>query len=95
MKTLAGKSDGTLTRRGSCFLLNLAKPTPLDGKAMLRHKWGTDYLNRAATAMSNILENRPEETKYFCRDLDSFGLQPRSSDTTKSSWRRAQPSPAP
>ena len=79
----------------SCFLLNLAKPTPLDGKAMLRHKWGTDYLNRAATAMSNILENRPEETKYFCSDLDSFGLQPRSSDTTKSSWRRAQPSPAP
>src|SRR5258708_35154726 len=28
-------------------------------------KWGTDYLNRTATARSNIYDNRPEETKYI------------------------------
>ena len=38
-------------------------------------QWGTDYLNRAATARSNILENRPEETKYLFRDLDANGDQ--------------------
>ncbi len=38
-------------------------------------RWGTDYLNRAATAKSNILENKPEETKYLYRDLDSQGEQ--------------------
>ena len=38
-------------------------------------RWGTDYLNRAATAKSNILENKPEETKYLYRDLDSQGQQ--------------------
>jgi len=34
-------------------------------------KWGTDYLNRASTAKSNILDNKPEETTYFYRDLGS------------------------
>jgi hypothetical protein len=38
-------------------------------------QWGTDYLNRASTARSNILDNRPEETKYLYRDLDSAGQQ--------------------
>jgi hypothetical protein len=38
-------------------------------------EWGTDYLTRAATAKSNILDNKPEETKYFYRDLDSKGQQ--------------------
>jgi hypothetical protein len=38
-------------------------------------KWGTDYLNRASTGKSNILDNKPEETKYFYRDLDSQGQQ--------------------
>jgi hypothetical protein len=38
-------------------------------------KWGTDYLNRVATAKSNIFENKPEETKYFYRDYDSQGQQ--------------------
>ncbi|MEI8186411.1 MAG: DUF1254 domain-containing protein [Chlorobiaceae bacterium] len=37
--------------------------------------WGTDYLNRLTTGKSNILENKPEETKYFYRDLDSAGEQ--------------------
>lgn len=38
-------------------------------------QWGTDYLNRASTARSNILDNRPEETKYLYRDLDAQGEQ--------------------
>jgi hypothetical protein len=38
-------------------------------------KWGTDYLNRASTGKSNILDNKPEETKYLYRDLDSQGQQ--------------------
>lgn len=38
-------------------------------------QWGTDYLNRAATAKSNMYENRPDETKYLYRDLDSRGEQ--------------------
>ena len=35
--------------------------------------WGTDYLNRTASAKSNMWENAPEETKYTFRDLDSAG----------------------
>jgi hypothetical protein len=38
-------------------------------------RWGTDYLNRTATAKSNILENKPEETKYLYRDFDGRGQQ--------------------
>ena len=38
-------------------------------------QWGTDYLNRAATAKSNIFENRPVETKYLYTDNDSEGKQ--------------------
>ena len=38
-------------------------------------KWGTDYLNRTATAKSNMYENRPEETKYIYTDNDSQGKQ--------------------
>jgi hypothetical protein len=37
--------------------------------------WSTDYLNRTATAKSNIWENRPNETKYIYRDFDSEGQQ--------------------
>lgn len=36
-------------------------------------QWGTDYLNRTATAKSNMYENRPIETKYMFRDLDNQG----------------------
>ena len=36
-------------------------------------RWGTDHLNRAGTAKSNIYENRPEETKYIYTDLDGAG----------------------
>jgi hypothetical protein len=38
-------------------------------------EWGTDYLNRTATARSNIYENRPQETKYLYTDHDSKGTQ--------------------
>jgi hypothetical protein len=38
-------------------------------------QWGTDYLNRTATAKSNMYDNRPEETKYIYRDDDSQGAQ--------------------
>jgi hypothetical protein len=36
-------------------------------------QWGTDYLNRAAIAKSNMYQNRPNETKSFYRDLDGQG----------------------
>ncbi len=36
-------------------------------------QFGTDYYTRAAVAKSNILVNRPNETKYFYQDLDSEG----------------------
>ncbi len=37
--------------------------------------WGTDYLNRTATARSNMFDNRPEETKYIYTDSDKLGAQ--------------------
>lgn len=36
-------------------------------------QWGTDYLNRTATARSNLFDNRPEETKYIYTDNDGQG----------------------
>src|SRR5262249_28597286 len=38
-------------------------------------QWGTDYLNRAGTAKSNMYDNRPEETKYIYTEHDSQGRQ--------------------
>jgi hypothetical protein len=38
-------------------------------------QWGTDYLNRTATAKSNMYDNRPTETKYIYTDDDSQGKQ--------------------
>ena len=38
-------------------------------------EWGTDYLNRTASAKSNMYDNRPEETKYIYTDNDSLGTQ--------------------
>jgi hypothetical protein len=38
-------------------------------------QWGTDYLNRAGTARSNMYDNKPTETKYIYRDFDSSGQQ--------------------
>jgi len=48
----------------------------------LPHNWttqnngaafGTDYFTRTAVAKSNILVNKPNETKYFYQDLDATG----------------------
>jgi len=48
----------------------------------LPHNWttinngaafGTDYFTRTAVAKSNILVNKPLETKYFYQDLDGAG----------------------
>jgi hypothetical protein len=36
--------------------------------------WGTDYLNRTASAKSNMWDNTPNETKYIYRDYDSEGI---------------------
>lgn len=38
-------------------------------------QWGMDYQNRAATARSNMFENRPNETQYFYTDADADGNQ--------------------
>ena len=38
-------------------------------------QWGTDYLNRTATAKSNMYDNRPDETKYIYTDNDNQGKQ--------------------
>jgi hypothetical protein len=45
--------------------------------------WGTDYLNRVATAKACILVNKPSETLYHYRTLDSQG-QPINGKSTYS-----------
>ena len=37
--------------------------------------FGTDYFTRTAIGKSNILVNKPNETKYFYQDLDSAGAR--------------------
>ncbi len=37
--------------------------------------FGTDYFTRTATGRSNILVNKPNETKYFYQDLDETGAR--------------------
>ena len=53
-------------------------------------RWGTDYLNRATTGKSNILDNKPEETKYFYRDLDSAGGQMHGKSTYSITFAKGQ-----
>jgi len=38
-------------------------------------QFGTDYQMRTAVAKSNILVNKPNETKYFYQDMDSAGAR--------------------
>jgi hypothetical protein len=38
-------------------------------------RWGTDYVSRAAIAMSNMYLNRPDETKYFYNDSQGKQLE--------------------
>ena len=51
----------------------------------LPHNWttqsngaafGTDYFTRTAVAKSNILVNKPTETRYFYQDFDASGGAP-------------------
>jgi len=56
-------------------------------------KWGTDYLNRAASAKSNILDNKPEETKYFYTDNDGQGQQLTGQNTYAVTFAKGQTPP--
>ena len=56
-------------------------------------KWGTDYLNRAATAKSNMYDNRPEETKYIYRDDDSQGKQLSGKNSYRVTFAKGQVPP--
>ena len=56
-------------------------------------RWGTDYLNRATTGKSNILENKAEETKYFYRDFDSTGQQLVGKNTYAITFAKGQTPP--
>ena len=56
-------------------------------------KWGTDYLNRTATAKSNMYDNRPEETKYIYTDDDSQGKQLNGQNTYTITFAKGQMPP--
>jgi hypothetical protein len=53
-------------------------------------RWGTDYLNRAGTAKSNMYDNRPEETKYIYTDYDGAGKQLNGQNSYSISFPKAQ-----
>ena len=56
-------------------------------------RWGTDYLNRTATAKSNMYDNKPDETKYIYRDLDSQGRQLDGKNLYKITFPKGQTPP--
>jgi hypothetical protein len=56
-------------------------------------KWGTDYLNRTATAKSNMYDNRPEETKYIYTDDDSQGEQLSGNNSYEITFAKGQVPP--
>jgi hypothetical protein len=56
-------------------------------------EWGTDYLNRAGTAKSNMYDNRPEETKYIYTDDDSEGRQLTGGNTYAITFAKGQVPP--
>jgi hypothetical protein len=56
-------------------------------------QWGTDYLNRTATAKWNMYDNRPVETKYIYRDDDSDGKQLDGSNTYEITFAKGQVPP--
>jgi hypothetical protein len=41
------------------------------GRAVGGGRRRADYLNRAATAKSNMYDNKPDETKYIYADFDT------------------------
>ena len=53
-------------------------------------QWGTDYLNRTASAKSNMYDNRPEETKYIYTDNDSQGKQLNGNNTYAITFGKGQ-----
>jgi hypothetical protein len=53
-------------------------------------EWGTDYVNRTATAKSNIFENLPTETKYIYTDDDSQGQQLRGQNSYSITFPKGQ-----
>jgi hypothetical protein len=56
-------------------------------------EWGTDYLNRTASAKSNMYDNRPEETKYIYTDNDSLGTQLDGQNTYAITFPKGQTPP--
>jgi hypothetical protein len=54
-------------------------------------EWGTDYLNRTATAKSNMYDNRPTETKYIYTDNDSAGQQLNGQNNYTVTFTKVQP----
>jgi hypothetical protein len=54
-------------------------------------EWGTDYLNRTATAKSNMFENLPTETKYIYTDDDSQGQQLNGENTYVITFAKVPP----
>jgi hypothetical protein len=56
-------------------------------------QWGTDYLNRTATAKSNMYDNRPNETKYIYTDDDSAGKQLNGQNTYAITFAKGQTPP--
>ena len=57
-------------------------------------EWGTDYLNRTATAKSNMYDNLPTETKYIYTDDDSQGQQLRGQNSYSITFPKGQLPPS-
>ncbi len=53
--------------------------------------FGTDYVNRTATAKSNMFENMPTETKYIYTDDDSQGQQLNGKNTYAITFAKSPP----
>ena len=56
-------------------------------------EWGTDYLNRTATAKSNMYDSRPEDTKYIYTDNDAQGKQLAGQNTYTITFAKGQVPP--
>jgi hypothetical protein len=56
-------------------------------------QWGTDYLNRTATARSNMYENRPQETKYIYTNDDAQGQQLNGQNTYSVTFAKGEVPP--
>lgn len=62
--------DPLLEFRNACIPIAHNWMTQTNGAA-----FGTDYFTRTAIGKSNILVNKPNETKYFYQDLDEKGVR--------------------